>query len=66
MKSQMKKLKEIKDKTKRPKLNTDATKRFVRNALWEAKDEPESADQNDDHVNGKLPVLFITDLFGPW
>ncbi|GFT80938.1 nuclear nucleic acid-binding protein C1D [Nephila pilipes] len=42
-KSFMQTVKEISDKDKAPVLNKDAAKRFVRNALWEAKDKDDAA-----------------------
>ncbi|RWS04839.1 sun-cor steroid hormone receptor co-repressor-like protein [Dinothrombium tinctorium] len=44
LKALMLRLKEIKDKSKAPKLDVIASKRFIRNALWQANDEPNESD----------------------
>jgi hypothetical protein len=41
----MTRVKEIQDKEKAPKLNVDASKRFVRNALWAAAHKQSPAQQ---------------------
>ncbi|KAA0717567.1 Nuclear nucleic acid-binding protein C1D [Triplophysa tibetana] len=48
----MNKVKEIADKKKAARLNTDAASRFVRNALWDAEDKKRK-DNNEHSERGK-------------
>ncbi|XP_056617024.1 nuclear nucleic acid-binding protein C1D [Triplophysa dalaica] len=48
----MNKVKEIADKKKAARLNTDAASRFVRNALWDAEDKKRK-DNNEHSHRGK-------------